>query len=253
MQQILVQPHTVSEVAWSSVTDWPTHEPLLVYRIQISAFGPLESYLHSLLRPDEVLRAKRYHQPRDRQRFIVARGVLRLLLSHHADQSAIDLEFMTDHTKKPFLKGFPHLHYNVSHAGDWIVIAVAANRVGVDVEKMEPEFDFQAVMEHVFSREERRVIEQSPDARLRFYELWTRKEALAKATAKGIDDDFHRLPALEGTHPVPDGLLTSTESWTVRSFDVADAHMGAVAYTKISGGPQPVFYTVNDSLFRVPY
>ncbi len=237
----------VYEPTWLLLADYPA--PPTVYRIQITAFRRHEPFLYTLLRPAEKLRAGRYHQPRDRQRFIVARGLLRLLLSHYVAQSPTEVVFATDATKKPFLRDFPDWHYNVSHSGDWIVMAVAQTGVGVDVEKIEPGFDFGPVINPLFSREEQRAINESTTARPLFYELWTRKEALAKATAKGIDDDFCRLPSLVGNHSVNSRLIDTTNNWTVSSFVVADAYVGSVAFVTPPDGPEPVFCTVDDRLF----
>lgn len=254
MQPIQVQCRTVAEVVWVDLAARPVPTALTVYRSRISAFSLYEAYLHSLLHPDEKHRAGRYHQPQDRQRFIVARGLLRLLLSRYVAVAPTDIAFATDATKKPFLKDSPDWHYNVSHSGDWIVMAVAQTGVGVDVEKIEPDFDFGSVTAPLFSREEQRVMNESTNARPLFYELWTRKEALAKATAKGIDDDFCRLPSLAGNHLVNSQLIDTTNNWTVSSFVVADAYVGSVAFVTIPDGPEPVFCTVDDSLFaNSPY
>ena len=254
MNPVVVNCRGIEPVAWVALNSGPPPPQLTVYRSQISAFTSHQASLFAGLNDDEKRRADRYYQPKDRQRFSIARGLLRLVLGRYTARAPAELIFITDETKKPRLRDFPDLHYNVSHAGDWILMAVSPTGVGVDVEKIDPDFDFRSVAGHVFSREEQQMIAGKSDARPLFYELWTRKEALAKATAKGIDDDFSQLPSVAGDHLVNPRLINTTHNWTISSFVVADAYIGSVAAVTIPVGPESVFCTVDDSLLmQLPY
>ena len=182
--------------------------------------------------PQETERAKRYLQARDRNRFIISRGALRIILAGYLNKQPSLIEFEMGANKKPLaLKDTP-LHYNVSHSGDWIAIAVANTPVGVDVEQLDPTFDYLDIIAEYFSPDEAKYISWKTIPAFRSL-LWTRKEALTKATGKGLDDDLKFIPALNGEHAAEPGLLRSTSGWQVNSFELAPGYLAACAATPI--------------------
>lgn len=85
------------------------------------------------------------------------------------------------------LPDHPELGFNLSHSGDWIVLATASHgQVGVDIETIDPTFPALEIAEEFFLLEERRWIRKGADPTLRFFQLWTAKEALMKATGEGM-------------------------------------------------------------------
>lgn len=227
---VRIQCDTIRDMVWEQLTERLPDVPLVIYRVSLPESGSFISRLRALIQPDELARADRYHQPKDQQRFLVARSALRLLLGWYTGQHPADVRFTVGTNKKPVLAGFPTLHYNVSHAGNWVLIAIGTNPVGIDVEPINTAFNYQAVLSSSFSLEERRYIDESVPGYQGFYRLWTRKEALTKATTKGIDDDFYRIPSLDGTHQVLGNLLQTTHDWTVSSFSPAHEYLASVAY-----------------------
>ncbi|MBC8151318.1 MAG: 4'-phosphopantetheinyl transferase superfamily protein [Bacteroidetes bacterium] len=248
MQQTLISCQSANAINWIDLAACPVTDPLIVYSIQIAEFDAHTPRLTAFLRSDESARAARYHQPKDRQRFIVARAALRMLLSSYTRQRPVDIEFVTGVAKKPALRGFTGVHYNVSHSGNRVLIAVGNQPVGIDVEQVDPDFDYRAIVLHSFSPEERDYIGESATSRSRFYRLWTRKEALAKATARGIDDDFWRVPSLDGRHWLPGDWLGTADDWTVSSFTLADEYVASVARPGPETEPLPAFVNVGPAL-----
>lgn len=231
-------------VTWA---DWPgelASDPLAVFRVALpdegAAFMP---YLRSLLAPDEMARAARYRRPADQLRFGCVRGLLRVLLGQYTNQPPDQIEFTAGVNQKPELKGAASWQFNVSHSANWALIAIGKVRVGVDLEWVNPDFSFRDVLPISFSPDEQRYIDACSDARLCFYRLWTRKEALVKATAKGMDDAFDRVPSLPGVHPANAQVIGQEGHWTVHSFAVADGYPAAVAFEDLI--PMiPRFYTL---------
>ncbi|WP_198172463.1 4'-phosphopantetheinyl transferase family protein [Hymenobacter ginkgonis] len=203
--------------------------------------------MRTLLRADELARAQRYHQLADQQRFVVARAALRSILGQYLACAPAAIQFVVGPNKKPAIQNEPGLHYNVSHSKDWILIAVSAAPVGVDVEAIDPLFPFQDILPHSFSLPERQAIMSSPDGAHLFYQLWTRKEAFVKATARGIDDEFSTIPALDGPHRLAAASGQLVPSWLVSSFTVADGYVGAVAYQPSAHAVVPSFYNLTIS------
>lgn len=232
------------EVTWLAWSAASFADELAVYRVALPDGRQWMPHLRPLLSPDETERAARYHRPDDQLRFSCTRGLLRVLLGQCTHQPPDRVEFVTGVNRKPELKQPCGWHFNVSHAGNWILIALGTVSVGVDLDWVNPDFPFHDVLKSSFSPSEQRHIETCPDARLCFYQLWTRKEALVKATAKGMGDAFDQVPSLTGTHSTDGQLIGQNGHWAVMSFAVADGYPAAVAHDGASL-LIPQFYTLS--------
>jgi 4'-phosphopantetheinyl transferase len=201
-----------------------------VWLISISSHIQWLDHYHGLLSADEEQRSGRYHQQKDRERFIVSRGVLRTLLGGYLNTPAADIVFKIAPDKKPFVN--PHgvnLEYNTAHSGGYILIAIAGSPVGVDIEQMQPDFPYMDILEHSFSPLEVAHIHRADVPLYKFYNLWTRKEALLKATGKGIDDDMAHIPCIDGEHIIPAEIIGSNRHWLINTFNVDENYVCSVA------------------------
>ena len=229
-------------VTWISWSVCACTDALMVFRFELTG-EVLANVVPTFLQPDEVDRAQRYRQPADRNRFMYTRHLLRMLLGQYTRRAPATIGITTGLNQKPELSDSSGWHMNVSHAGDWILIAISTSSIGVDVEWINPRFAFADLLPTSYCEAERQHIQSEPEPRLAFYQLWTRKEALIKATAKGLDEDFAMIPSLMGTHAIESHLLGADGDWMVQSFPVSDDYVAAVAYPKTSSLPK--FYTVD--------
>ena len=153
--------------------------------------GEVEA-LECLLSEDELRRAERFHFPRDRSSFVVARGTLREILSLYVGLPPGLLQFGYNAFGKPELigaSGAMGVRFNLSHAGSLALYAVAAGReVGVDVEVVREGVACEELAEMFFSRWERTALLALPagDRRRAFFECWARKEAYIKGRGEGL-------------------------------------------------------------------
>lgn len=85
---------------------------------------------------------------------------------------------------KPHLRDYPDVHFSISHSGIYVACAVADRPVGVDVQ-MITEYK-PNIADRVCSKAELAKIVASNDPAAEFTKIWTRKEAYAKWTGKGI-------------------------------------------------------------------
>lgn len=213
---------------WHARPDFRPLAGVAVFRLPVAASQSFAPQAAALLQADELRRAQRYHRPADYQRFLLGRAAQRLVLGAYLGLPPAGLHFEPGANKKPQLREAPQLHYNVSHAGDWVLLAVAGAEVGVDVERLDPQFAFHELLDYSFNPAEKDFIERSPVPYQAFYQLWTRKEAFVKATGRGIDAEFSQVPALAGAHYLADfGLVPA---WAVSSFEVAAGYVAAVAH-----------------------
>lgn len=156
-----------------------------LYALQISPLLPENRWeaLLPLLSPQRQQRILACRHGADRARLAGAGWLLRYALSQegipvHAQQ------FTTSPDGKPLLAN-GSLDFSLSHSGEWVLCAVSAKCVGVDVEL--PRCTM-ATARRFFAPEEVAMVESLPksaqaDALLR---LWTAKEAFTKALGTGL-------------------------------------------------------------------
>ncbi len=184
-----------------------------------------------ILSKDELLKASRFLHIKDRDSFISRRTALRILISRYTDIPASEIEFITGKNKKPELKsGSNKIRFNVSHSGELILIAISNTEIGVDIERIETSFNYADILQHSFSGQEISHIEQAADKRNLFFRLWTRKEALTKASSKGLDDELREIPCLDGWHNINEELIKLSGSWQLNSFSIDHEYVGSIAY-----------------------
>jgi 4'-phosphopantetheinyl transferase len=232
--------HPPTAVHWQPGTACPFAHFPAVFRLALPPDNTPTARLDAGLTTDERDRADRYRQPADRLRFAGGRALLRFVAGQYAGQPANRIVVEIGPGGKPFLPGAPGLHLNLAHAGSWVLLAVGREPVGVDVEYINEAFDYQLVMESAFSPAEQHALTNSPRPRPLFYALWTRKEAFVKATGAGLTEAFAGIPALPGRHQIPLAGQDHDAAWTLRSFDVDDRHVAALAHR--AGPGHPFFY-----------
>jgi 4'-phosphopantetheinyl transferase len=193
----------------------------------------------SILSPDEIVRARRFHFEKDRIHFTRCRSALRGLLAGYLVIPAAEIRFEYLTGGKPQLAAEqnPHaLQFNVSHSANMAVIAVGSeHRLGVDIEKIRGDIDTTSLAERFFSLRERAGLQALSD-HLRvpgFFACWTRKEAFLKATGDGLS--FPLADFSVTTHPDLDPVLEeirgNTEArkqWFVADLSVVDGYRATV-------------------------
>lgn len=137
---------------------------------------------------------------------------------------------------KPRVSG--GLELSVSHSGDRIAVAVARTTapIGVDVEETEGRArggdDPAALERYVLSEAEQAVFDTKSGRGRNFLIVWTRKEAVLKATGDGLKVPLHDLvvaaptaPARVLAWPYPD----PPDMVTLRDLDAGPGYVAALA------------------------
>lgn len=196
--------------------------------------------LRPLLNVDETQRAARFHFAADQRRYLVGRGLLRLLLGHYLAVEPAALAFAYNAYGKPYVAttmGAPAVQFNLSHSGEMVFYAIARNYpLGVDVERVRPEMDWAALAQHVFSPVEQRTLATlpAPEQLPAFFRGWTRKEAFIKARGVGLSlplDQFDVTLAPD----VPAQVLATRDDphdaarWTLRDLPCPVGYAAALA------------------------
>ena len=127
------------------------------------------------LSPDEVRRAERYVVEPPRRQFVITRRTLRQLCGRVLRIAPQDVTFEFTQFGKPAIAAAqnpPGLAFNVTHSGDWAVIAVGwQRRIGVDVESRDPNMDWRGLAGRFFSDDEQRQLFELPEP---LHDIWRR-------------------------------------------------------------------------------
>ena len=162
--------------------------------IRMKSLTDYTAAFHALT-PEKRARVDKIRQKKDKMRTVFADALARELLSEALGCAPDALEFTFGEYGKPLLKGGEYF-FNVSHCEDIVVAAVDDSPVGIDVERIREISPYIAKkyfchneQVYLFGHVPRdadfeRVL--SPEARMRFFELWTAKEAYLKCRGTGM-------------------------------------------------------------------
>jgi 4'-phosphopantetheinyl transferase len=146
----------------------------------------------AMLSDDEIARSSRFHAARDRHRYIVRHGILRLLLSAYTCCEPLDVEIRIDSKGKPYVMDQSHesaMQFNVSHSAGLAVLAFGrCAGIGVDIERINDFESMRDVAALSFTSTELNELDNTPETgRIEaFFKLWARKEAVLKACGAGL-------------------------------------------------------------------
>ena len=161
-----------------------------VFLLQLDLFNYDDLLFY--LSKDECERAARLKIEEKKKQFVIVRSVLRKLLSNTLGKSSKAIIFSYGQHKKPYIEekyNNKSIEFNISHSENYALIAITLdNKVGVDIEKINREIDYQSLSHRFFSEKEKdELTSLDKDDQLdAFYRAWVRKESFIKATGKGI-------------------------------------------------------------------
>lgn len=200
--------------------------------------------LATVLTPAEQEHAARFRSAQARQQFMVARAILRLILSRYLGLLPQQLRLRTNPWGKPELDPEPaslqpRLTFNLSHSEALALYAVTGGRaIGIDLEYLRPlpEAELEQLAARYFAPAEYRTLLSLADEEKlpAFFRCWTSKEAYVKARGQGL---ALPLDAFEVslTPASPARLLASTEEpdapqrWSLLAIEPAPAYTAALA------------------------
>jgi 4'-phosphopantetheinyl transferase len=212
-----------------------------VWRIPLNGDDGRTLEYSTVLSPDEVDRADRFHFDVHRARYVNCRGSLRHILGRYLHRAPAQIRFRYEVNGKPELvdeQNEQQLRFNVSHCSDLALLAVTCKRaVGVDVELLRDQPDCLELAKRYFSqREYEDLLTLNGEARQRaFFACWTRKEAFVKACGAGLSyplSEFSvsvlpdRPARIEEARPGSHAAL----NWSLVSLEPEEKYVGAVVF-----------------------
>lgn len=148
--------------------------------------------------PEELASYHTLKLPAVRQARILGQGFKRKILADFLNQSPQSLKFNISDYGKPLLAD-QSLFFNLSHAGDFLVLALSEQReLGVDIECYK-KIDYWPIAKRFFHELEQDQIQNSVNPEHTFFQLWTYKEAFVKAIGLGLSYGLDRFAVDEKT------------------------------------------------------
>ena len=207
-----------------------------VWKVDLKLTDSDYQQLKEYLDPEEHKRLQRYTHQQAQQQFLATRGRLKQLLGGYLGIPAGAIQFELGQHGKPRLGGTTiddGLVFNVSHSGALALIAISKNRaLGIDVEKINSRHNLQGMAQRCFSKQELSRWNQLTEPRKtnQFYDYWCAKEALLKATGRGLAlgmqqcvVDLDRSVFIN----LPESYRTS--EWQLQRVEVGDDYRAFVA------------------------
>jgi 4'-phosphopantetheinyl transferase len=190
----------------------------------------------------EEARAAEFRFDHLSRRFRIVHWMRRDVLSRYLGVSPKALRYCSEIHGRPKLDerfGNGRLRFNASQSDDFNVLAVTLDEdIGIDIEIPRPIPELLELARRNFHLDELRVIEALPDHAERiaaFYRVWTRKEAILKATGLGLNVSLNAFAVDVAAVHAP--RITRADAgafdldWTLLDFSVQPSIYGALAMT----------------------
>lgn len=211
-----------SELAQAQVHLWRWAVPLQ---------GSLAEEL-TLLSESERQRAARLKNDHQRRMRISSRAGMRRLLGYYQKCAPASVEIVYGPLGRPHLKHGDGLNFNVSHSGDWVVVAVAmARKLGIDIESVRQRLPSDRLIARICSPREQLVLAALSNAErtAAFFRMWTRKEAIMKATGGSIFHAPSNIDVSLGESAQPVIYGSRRDDWSLHHFSWSNRQLAGRA------------------------
>ena len=214
--------------------------------------------LEGTLSVDEWQRVRRFRSHLHARRFVARRGTTRLILGKYLNLPAQELQFVYGPQGKPALAQSlcETLEFNVADSSELAVLAVGTDHpLGIDVERLRPIPDAEELAAHAFAGWEVEHLKRATASRRAgsFFELWTRREALAKAKGHGLRMSsalFAEVDAAENPRRQLTDDVAKSAGWHVYALPAPSGYVGALATSREVG--EIVYCALSPALEPVP-
>jgi 4'-phosphopantetheinyl transferase len=207
-----------------------------IWRVRLARETCDLEYYWSIISDDERNNAKEFRFIKDKNRYIIARAILRKIISlymNNVDPKSIIFGY-TEYAK-PYLitnNNIYLLKFNLSHSEDSIIYGFSREvDIGVDIEFFNQELIIEDVIEYCCSIEEKKKLEELSIDHKYFYKLWVSKESLVKAMGLGLSYDFRKI-SINIDNDVVNIISPNKSNWMIKLFPSYDGYYSAVASEK---------------------
>lgn len=104
---------------------------------------------------------------------------------------------------KPYVAEQPDFHFNLSHSGDWVVLACSDREVGIDIEQIRADAKIEKLARRHFTPGEQNYVFSDGESHMadRFFRIWTAKESYLKYLGTGLSKSLQSFNVLSMEFP----------------------------------------------------
>jgi 4'-phosphopantetheinyl transferase len=201
-----------------------------VWTIDLNLNSQQVGEFNQFLTTQERQRAAKFINPLHGNRWTVARGYLRQVLSKYLDLTPAEIIFSYGQQGKPAVVG-NGIQFNLSHSGDRAVYAISAKYpVGIDLELIHP-LPAADLVDRFFSANERAIFHSLPVEiqQAAFFHAWTQKEAYLKACGTGLSTPLDQIEvSIDPRTPAEIITASLTGIWQIEKLVISAEYAGAI-------------------------
>ncbi len=147
-----------------------------------------EDYEHyySLMSGKRKIKVDSFRHEEDKKRSICGDMTARKMIANLLSLPEDDIHILTDEKEKPYAEN-TDVFFNISHSGDYVLCVLTDSPVGADIEKIR-KVDDNLVKRVCNPSELVYVFEDRDQKEIRFFMIWTAKEAYFKCKGTGINN-----------------------------------------------------------------
>jgi 4'-phosphopantetheinyl transferase len=201
----------------------------------------------TVLSEAEQARGLRLIRHRDRRRFVICRGAIRMILGQLLAIPAHEVVFRGGTGGKPELDPAEHgrgsdqgdalPRFNLTHSGELALLALCQDReLGIDLERQKTIAEAARIVEAYFTPAECAQFLNLPESmrEVAFLRGWTRKEAILKARGVGLAGLATSLETMFGTAELgpnfrPTEPVHQVQGWSLWEAAPRPAYVAALA------------------------
>lgn len=161
-----------------------------------AAWNQTDSLLLKYVSSERQKKISRFVFTEEKKSTLYSGLIIRWALNNMTGIPVTCLHFYSEPNQKPRLLPKSSIDFSISHTRNAVLCCLSSTtRIGADIEKIAVA-PFE-IMTHVFHSEEIKYVNTSMScADIRFYEIWTRKEAYTKSRGTGLSDKLSAINTL---------------------------------------------------------
>ncbi len=195
---------------------------MIIYalKLDLRAAWTANTKLLDVLSADEQNRFNRLQNQLAARQFFAGRVLLRYMLCKHYNFSNDAIKIAYNRYGKPLLND-NSLQFSIAHSKAWLVCAVAADAIGIDVEKIAAWRE--RVAKRFLSKSEYSALTElsTTEKTEQFYSIWTLKESYSKAIGRGLTVPFNSFSIKKSQL---NGLFITDDHYWLKQYDIDQSY-----------------------------
>lgn len=159
-----------------------------IYAVKISDISEDKlKELCLLIDSEKKCKIEKFVNKKDKIRAVIGEILIRTIIVEKLKIDNKYIRFNKNQYGKPYLKEYPNFNFNISHSGEYVLLAIDNKSIGVDVEEVKP-IECEEIAKNFFTvKEFDYIINQDMKFKLdKFYEIWILKESYIKCCGRGL-------------------------------------------------------------------